>query len=168
MQALTEQGGWRISSTAHDHPAKRRACMISRLVNKLIDRRIWRTCRVPVRAGDRPRGIFHNYFIFSPSLRVPFTAIALWPVSRRCFTVVVVGEDGLVRTHTDHWSVASLLETKVGWVYNVGRRAFGAATSVLFGWLTRDSTPPALAGGAPHAPSAPPIAEVVSVNPKAD
>ncbi len=87
---------------------------------------------------------------------------------RRCFTVVVVGEDGLVRTHTDHWSVASLLETKVGWVYNVGRRAFGAVTSVFFGWLTRDSTPLALAGGPPHVPSAPPIADVVSVNPKVD
>lgn len=70
---------------------------------------------------------------------------------RRNFTVVVVDADGLVRTHTDHWSVASLLETKLGWVYNVGRRAFGAATSLMIGWLTKDKTPllrAGVAGGA--------------------
>lgn len=76
---------------------------------------------------------------------------------RRSFTVVVVGTDGLVRAHTDHWSLASLLETKIGWVYRPCRRAFGAATSVLLGWLTKDSTPLILEGHAPTAP--PPIAE---------
>lgn len=74
----------------------------------------------------------------------------------RNFSVVVVGTDGLIRTHTDHWSVASLLETKVGWLYNVGRRAFGATTSLLVGWLMKDKAPLLIAGqGAPA--SAPPV-----------
>lgn len=65
--------------------------------------------------------------------------------------------------------MASLLETKMGFVYNVGRRLFGAATSLLFGWLTRDATPVMLAGGGtPHVASAPPIADVVSFNSKTD
>lgn len=80
--------------------------------------------------------------------------------------MVVVGTDGLVRSHTDHWSVASLLETKIGWVYRAGRRAFGAATSILFGWLTKDSTPLILEG---HAPTAPPMADASSTfNSKVD
>jgi len=110
---------------------------------------------------------FHNFILHDLFHACPLYDLCMI-ISHRCFTVVVVGEDGLVRTHTDHWSVASLLETKVGWVYNVGRRAFGAATSVLFGWLTRDSTPLAVAGGAPHVPSAPPMAEVVSASTKVD
>lgn len=77
--------------------------------------------------------------------------------------MVVVGTDGLVRSHTDHWSVASLLETKIGWLYRAGRRAFGAATSFVLGWLTKDSTPLILDG---HAPTAPPMSE--KYNPKAD
>ncbi|CAM9848481.1 unnamed protein product [Ectocarpus sp. 8 AP-2014] len=92
----------------------------------------------------------------------------LWPFSSfrlKCFTVVVVGSDGLVRSHTDHWSVASLLETKIGWMYRAGRRLFGAVTSVLFGWLTKDSTPLALAE---RVPTAPPVVEASSLNSKSD
>lgn len=79
--------------------------------------------------------------------------------------MVVVGADGLIRSHTDHWSVASLLETKIGWMYRAGRRLFGAATSLLFGWLTKDSTPLVLAE---RVPTAPPVVEASSLNSKSD
>lgn len=79
--------------------------------------------------------------------------------------MVAVGTDGLVRSHTDHWSVASLLETKIGWIYRAGRRAFGAATSILLGWLTKDLTPLILEG---HVPTAPPMADASTLNSKAD
>lgn len=85
--------------------------------------------------------------------------------------MVVVGADGLVRLHTDHWSVASLLETKIGWLYNVGRRAFGAATSIVFGWLVKGSSSRVLGEGAGRAPTAPPIAGAAATsagNSKAD
>lgn len=68
--------------------------------------------------------------------------------------MVEVDGDGLVRKHTDHWSVASLLETKLGWVYNVGRRAFGATTSLLIGWLSKDKSVPLLTAAAGRAVTA--------------
>ena len=76
--------------------------------------------------------------------------------------MVEVDGDGLVRKHTDHWSVASLLETKLGWVYNVGRRAFGATTSLMIGWLTKDKTPLLLTGVAGRATATAPSQEANS------
>ena len=84
-----------------------------------------------------------------------FFLIGGWTLCRS-FVVVVVGTDGLVRAHTDHWSLASLLETKIGWIYRPCRRVFGAATSLMLGWLTTDSTPLVLEGHAPTAPPPPP------------
>ncbi|CAM9444148.1 unnamed protein product [Ectocarpus fasciculatus] len=112
-----------------------------------------------------------HYDVLSSTLTMDTTMVfkpKLWPFSSfrlKCFTVVVVDADGLVRSHTDHWSVASLLETKIGWMYRAGRRLFGAATSLLFGWLTKDSTPLVLAE---RVPTAPPVVEASSLNSKSD
>ncbi|CAM9204036.1 unnamed protein product [Hapterophycus canaliculatus] len=84
----------------------------------------------------------------------------LWPFTSfrlRCFTIIVVDSHGLVRSHTDHWSFASLIETKLGWVYNAIRRTFGAATSLVFSWVTKDQTP--LINSEEHVATAPPVAE---------
>lgn len=56
----------------------------------------------------------------------------------RNFIVLELDTGGRIKSHTDHWSVASLLETKFGWIYNIGRRAFGSLTSMIVGWVTSE------------------------------
>lgn len=52
-----------------------------------------------------------------------------------------------------------MIETKFGWLYNIVRRAFGAATSLVFSWVTKDKTPLLLGGNEEHAATAPPVAD---------
>lgn len=54
--------------------------------------------------------------------------------------MVTLDRDAMIRSHTDHWSIASLLEMKIGWLYNAVRRAFGFASSALVVWLLSEST----------------------------
>lgn len=58
--------------------------------------------------------------------------------------MVVVDRHGMVKSHTDHWSIASLVETKLGWLYNVARRAVGILTSVVVNWVLKDRSKPLL------------------------
>lgn len=52
--------------------------------------------------------------------------------------MVSLDDNGLIKSHTDHWSIASLIEAKVGWVYRAARRAFGVATSMIVGWVIKE------------------------------